>query len=82
LDRDENAAKNILKERIGYGRAYRNLWSWTKQLFGRISLYCCWRNPASANWLVDQRIPTPSGPGVSNQVVRSDRLKEEKCASF
>jgi putative transposase len=27
LDRDENAAKNILKERIGYGRAYRNLWS-------------------------------------------------------
>ena len=26
LGRDENAAKIILKERIGYGRAYRNLW--------------------------------------------------------
>ena len=26
MDRDENAARNILKERIGYGRAYRNLW--------------------------------------------------------
>jgi len=25
MDRDENAARNILKERIGYGRAYRNL---------------------------------------------------------
>ena len=24
MDRDENAARNILKERIGYGRAYRN----------------------------------------------------------
>jgi putative transposase len=26
MDRDENAARNILKERIGYGRAYGNLW--------------------------------------------------------
>jgi putative transposase len=24
IDRDENVARNILKERIGYGRAYRN----------------------------------------------------------
>ena len=27
MDRDENAARNILKERIGYGGARRNLWS-------------------------------------------------------
>ena len=27
MDRDENATRNILKERIGYGRVYRNFFA-------------------------------------------------------
>ncbi|MET0112820.1 MAG: hypothetical protein ABWU13_10590, partial [Limnospira maxima] len=49
------------------GRAYRNF-RCAEQRFGRQVLYCCWRNPASASRVVEQRIPVRSRRGVSRIV--------------
>jgi hypothetical protein len=53
MDRDENAARNILKERIRYDRAYRNFALDASNALGESISTLALRNPTSANWLVD-----------------------------
>jgi hypothetical protein len=48
MDRDENVARNMLKERIEYGTEYRKFWLLVKELFRKIDLYF-WKNLASAS---------------------------------
>ena len=55
LDRDWNAAINILELALSTERAYGNL-GFKPERFGRYSLYCFRCKPISASWVVERRI--------------------------
>ena len=59
LDRDWNAAINILELALSTERAYGNL-GFKPERFGRSSLYCFRCKPISASWVVERRITARS----------------------